>query len=92
MRHTAWDTMASTAGPRPANTALTATVAPHCASIADPAPVVNEFAMHDGDLTSRTAEGAQRDGEPGARRDTQWNEIAIHVTTLDSSPSGSVAG
>ena len=35
MRHTACETIASTAGPRPANTALTASVAPHFASIAE---------------------------------------------------------
>jgi hypothetical protein len=44
--------------------------------LADPAPLVDERALHHGDLPGRSTERLQRDGEPGAGGLAERHQVA----------------
>ena len=48
-------------------------------ALADPASLLDELALHDGDLAGGAAEGLQRDGEPGPGRLPERDDVLTTV-------------
>ena len=46
-------------------------------TLSDPPLLVDQRALHDGDLARRTSEGLQGDGEPGARRLPERERVRV---------------